>query len=545
MAKEIKHPIFRQFDLDEVVEIMLTDGDGEEIATAPGHRSEQELKLLAQQNGVRGPVNLVARLSNGLTNGPVQISVPAPRVPAASLFRSSRLTSIDSDSEPIKARSLNGRGRGRDATLEALNKSDEIALDSVQRLDRLATESMSSERARVDQEREYWQAKLDEAREQAREEASQLEERHDRELERVRDSQETVIEEMREAQERAVEAVREAMEEKIKAITDTYEKTLREQRMLEESKLKHMSQGTEERVSLVREMSEQTTKVLESSSAQTISTLKSQLEASLNRVRELEASREREAASARDRYEDLRDRLSKDIDRLREEKSKAEQSRLEMMMQNQRASSDEIRKEVDRVTSRYETEMKEAKVRHESEVKEMRNRFEQESRDQRGIIDSLRSKADDLATQMRTESTKAEIALLHEKANREPLKVERMLPFLSVLPEDQRVGLVGRAIASDIGIEYDDGDAEDRKPSMMDTVGKTIMGLMAGGLQQPPQQQQMMPQQMPQPAVPVAPPRQAVPRPARPVAPVAAPAPRPAASSPPASSSGFGQTEDV
>ena len=114
MAKETtKHPIFRQFDLNDVVEIMLTDADGEEIAVAPGHRSEQELKLLAQQNGVRGPVNLIARLSNGLTNGPVQISVPAPRVPAASLFKSSRLANVEPAArrDPREARNLRDEER--------------------------------------------------------------------------------------------------------------------------------------------------------------------------------------------------------------------------------------------------------------------------------------------------------------------------------------------------------------------------------------------------------------------------------------------------
>jgi hypothetical protein len=521
-TKEIKHPIFRQFDLDDVVEIVLTDSEGEEIATAPGHRSEQELKLLAQQNGVRGPVNLVARLSSGLTNGPVQISVPAPRVPAASLFRGSRL----SGAEPTRRERASAAPRASQSATAELN--NEIALDSVQRLDRLAASAMTTARESAEQEREYWQAQLDAARERAREEADELEGRYERQMERVQEANEAALEEMREANERALAAARELFEERMKIMEGSHEKALREQRALEEAKIKHLATDTGEKVSLVREMSEQTTRVLESSSSQTISTLRAQLDASLTRIKDLETNREREAEAARNRYEDLRDRLTRDIERLRDEKGKAEQSRLEMMLTTQRASADDIRKEIERVTAKHEAESKELRARYEDEIKE-----------QRRIIEGLRQKSDDLSSQMREESTKSQIAVLREQANREPLKAERLMPILSALPPEQRANLVGRAIASDIGIEYDDGEP-DEKPSFMDSIGKTLTMLAASGLGGgAPAAPAAPPAPMPPPSPIMAANR--APRPQQAPQRPAAPAPAPATPA----SSGFGPAEEV
>ena len=579
-TKEAKHPIFRQFDLDDVVEIVLMDADGEEISVTPGHKSEQEIKKLAQDNGVRGPVNLMARLSNGLTSGPVQISVPPPRMPASSLFRGSRLTGVEprDRSERGDRFDLGDRGdrgeRGdrseRDtlrtrrpvapAALADFSNSDEIALESVQRLDRFASESMSSERARSEQEREFWQTRVEEMREETREELALAEERYAEQIDRIREAarlaedryeqqvarmqeaNEQEVARMQQANEQQVARLQQASEQSTEALRKSYEEKLREQRLLEESKIKHLSADSGEKVSLVREMSEQTNKVMESSNAQTIATLKAQLDASVGRIKDLENSREREAETARNRYEDLRDRLTDEVNRLREDKGKAESARLEMMLQSQRSSSEDIRREVDRVTAR-----------HETDTKELRTRYEDEIREQRRIIESLRQRADDATTQMRVETGKAEMAMLRAEANREPLTSERLLPMLASLPADQRASLVGRAIASDIGIDYDEG--EEKKPSIMDTIG-TVLSMVASAntnTKPPPQQAPTGPLPQAPPPLRSAPrpiaqqPQQAPPRPQGQydAFAYASQPPSPIVSTPSPSSGGLGQTEDV
>lgn len=544
-VKEVKHPIFRQFDLDDVVEIVLMDADGDEISTTPGHKSEQEIKKLAQDNGVRGPVNLMARLSNGLTSGPVQISVPPPRMPASSLFRGSRLTGAEPRDraergdrlEPLdrldrpERETLRSRRMAAPVAAPDFSKSDEIALESVQRLDRFASESMSSERARSEQEREFWQTRVEELREEAREELAEAEDRHAEQIERVREA----MQQAEDRYEQQIARMEQNHEQALASIRKTYEDKLHEQRLLEESKIKHLSADSGEKVSLVREMSEQTTKVLESSNAQTIATLKAQLDASLSRIRDLESTRERDAEAARNRYEDLRDRLTDEVNRLREDKSKAESARLEMMLQSQRSSSEDIRREVDRVTSRYEVE-----------TKELRARYEDEIREQRRIIESLRQRADDVTAQMRVETGKAELALLRAEANREPLKSERLLPILSAIPAEQRAGLVGRAIASDIGIDY--AEEEEKKPSLMDTIG-TVLSMVASANTRPAQAAPAPTGPLPPPP----PPLRSAPRPSAPQQPAgpygafenAPSAPSPIVSTPAASSSGLGETEDV
>ena len=145
-AKEIaKHPIFRQYDADDVIEIVLTDGNGDEIAVVPGNRSETEIKRASQENRHYGPVNLLARLTNGTTNGPVQISVPAPRVAAESVFKRSQLkpghlvsfNTPDPEKNTREDEEMPPPPKNQ-RTVE-MTESPSLALDSMQRLDRLAT----------------------------------------------------------------------------------------------------------------------------------------------------------------------------------------------------------------------------------------------------------------------------------------------------------------------------------------------------------------------------------------------------------------------
>jgi hypothetical protein len=86
---------------------------------------------------------------------------------------------------------------------------------------------------------------------------------------------------------------------------------------------------------------------------------------------------------------------------------------------------------------------------------------------------------DDLVGKVRDESTKAEIAILREQANREPLKSERLLPILNALPMEQRSRLVGRAIASDLDIDLDEPAEE--KPSLMDSLASAFAGMATAG----------------------------------------------------------------
>ena len=80
--------------------------------------------------------------------------------------------------------------------------------------------------------------------------------------------------------------------------------------------------------------------------------------------------------------------------------------------------------------------------------------------------------------QVRDEVTKSEIAILREQSNREPLKTERLIPILNALPADKRAALVSRAIASDFGLE----EEEEEKPSIMDSIGKTLAMLATSGM---------------------------------------------------------------
>ena len=288
--ESVKHPIFRQFDADDVIEIVLTDSDGEEIAVAPGYRSESDIKLLAQQNQCFGAVNLVARLSNGTTNGPVQISVPARRIPAENVFKKSRLTSL-SPMEPVFTDEP-------PPVRQRPDMSPSLAMDSMQRLDKLATDSVANERLRLDRERDFWQQKMEEERDLAKQREQELfEATRQREQEIVetarqreqellgstKSREQEILDMLRQrehemttkiAEERAfarereedlaarfeeqMEIIRESQDQllretkanmmsKITSLTDTYEKTLHEYRSAEESKLRHVSSGSDEK----------------------------------------------------------------------------------------------------------------------------------------------------------------------------------------------------------------------------------------------------------------------------------------------------------
>jgi hypothetical protein len=249
--------------------------------------------------------------------------------------------------------------------------------------------------------------------------------------------------------------------------------------------------------------------MLESANAQTISALKSQLEVAAHRIRDLEASREREAEAARTRYEDYRDRMTDEINRLREDKSKAEQSRLELMLTSQKASSEDIRREVDRVIAKYDSDIKELKARSEAEIKDLKTRSEAETKELRSraeieirehkktsdaeirernrIIETLQQKCDSLGDKFREESTRAEMSMLREQANREPLKTERLMPLLSALPMEQRAALVGKAISADLDLDYDDEKEPEKKPSLMDSIGGALNMLAMSSLALKPQ----------------------------------------------------------
>lgn len=437
MAKEPitqRHPLFRQYGADEIASIVLLNHDGEELSNIPGHRSEPEIKQMAQGLGLIGPVNLLARLNSGMTAGPVQIMIPSPRASSNSLFGASRLFGGNSDAPAHNSAPTNGR-------------EPSLVLESVQRLDRIATDTVATERARVDNERTYWRDLVEGEKEQARQREYAMQEKHEAQIAALREAHTTILEE-----------TRRALEDKMATMRTSHERTLTELKSMESAKVSHLASGAEEKVSLVREMSDQATRILEQSNQQTIATLKAQLETAMGRIRDLEQAREREASTAKDRYEDLRDRMSDEVNRLREEKSKAEQSRLELMMQSQKSSADEVRREVDRITQRYEAELKEA----------------------RALNEAMRSRVDDLVGKVRDEATRAEIAILKEQANREPLKSERLLPILNALPMEQRSKLVGRAIASDLDIDLDDQEPE--KPSLMDSLTTALTGIAAAGL---------------------------------------------------------------
>ena len=672
-TKEVaKHPIFRQYDAEDIVEIILTDGDGAEIAVVPGNRSETDIKRASQENGYYGPVNLLARMSNGTTNGPVQVSVPAPRVSAESVFRKSKLAKAVRMQEDM----------GEEPQLPDIQKvksvelieTPSLAMDSMQRLDRIATESMSTERARVDKERTFWQAKFEEEREEARRreeaisEAAQrreeaiaeaarqreqelaeaarereqelrereqelinmsrgreaefnrrieeerrrvaeereiamereqdVEARYAQQMEMLRDSQDQLLREtkgsmqakinaMAESYEKAMQEIKESQDARARAITEAHEKTLADLKMSEEFKIRHVSADSEDKVTLVRQMSEQATRFLENSNVQTISTMKSQLELMSTRIRDLEAARERESETARTRYEDFRDRMNDEINRLREEKSKAEQSRLEMMLTSQKSSSEDIRREVDRVQAKYESELKESRNKYESEIKEQKTKYDQDikemknsfesqlkelrrsteddSRERNRMIESLQTKAETLTERFREESTKAEIASIREQSNREPLKTERLMPLLSALPAEQRANLVSRAIASDLDIDLNDEREEPKKPSLVDSIGDAIKMLAMQNMAnankpaQPAPQPQPQPQPRPvivtpqqqQPQRPVQQPQRPVQQAQRPAAPTPAPQPPQAAAppisplQPPAQSGALGDSEEV
>jgi len=291
--------------------------------------------------------------------------------------------------------------------------------DSMQRLDRIATDTVATERARVDREREYWQQLVEQEKEAAR----------DREFT------------LQEQGQRALDELRRNYDAKIAAIESGHNRALQEIRALEQSKVSHLAEGAEEKVALVRQMSDQTTRILEQSSAQTIAALKAQLDTANSRIRDLETARDREAQSAKDRYDDLRDRMTDEVNRLRDEKSRAEQQRLEAMMLSQRSGAEDVRREVDKLTAKYEGEL----------------------RQMRDAVEAERRRADQATMQVRDEVTKSEIALLREQANREPLKTERLIPILNALPSDKRTALVSRAIAADLDLADDD---EDEKPSI-------------------------------------------------------------------------------
>lgn len=438
MAKEPitqRHPLFRQYGADEIASIVLLGHDNEELSNIPGHRSEPEIKQMAQGLGLIGPVNLLARLNNGMTAGPVQIMIPSPRASSNSLFGASRLVGGSNGS------SLHA------GTPSTASREPSLVLESVQRLDRIATDTVATERARVDTERSYWRDLVEGEKEQARQREYAMQEKHEAQVAALREAHSTILEE-----------TRRALEDKMATMRTSHERTLSELKSMESAKVSHLASGAEEKVSLVREMSDQATRILEQSNQQTIATLKAQLETAMGRIRDLEQARERESAAAKDRYEDLRDRMSDEVNRLREEKSKAEQSRLELMMQSQKSSADEVRREVDRITQRYEAELKEARAANEA----------------------MRSRVDDLVGKVRDEATRAEIAILKEQANREPLKSERLLPILNALPMEQRSKLVGRAIASDLDIDLDDPEPE--KPSLMDSLASALTGLASAGL---------------------------------------------------------------
>lgn len=423
-----KHPLFRSHGAEEIATIVLLGPDGEELSTMPGNRSEQEIKTMAQGIGVTGPVNVLGRLGSGQSVGPVQIMVPSPRPSAASLFQSSRLAG--GGSVTIGGNRPNGQANGSGGA------GGSLVLDSVQRLDRIATDTVATERARVDREREYWQQQIEQEKETAR----------DREFS------------LQEQGQRALDELRRTYEAKISAIEAGHNRALQEIRALEQSKVSHLAEGADEKVALVRQMSDQTTRILEQSSAQTIAALKAQLDTANSRIRDLETARDRDALNAKDRYDDLRDRLTDEINRLRDEKAKADQQRLEAMMLSQRTGADDVRREVEKLTAKYEGEL----------------------RQMRDAVEAERRRADQLAMQVRDESTKAEIALLREQANREPLKTERLIPILNALPSDKRTALVSRAIAADLDLADDDGD--DDKPSLMDSIGKTLTMIASSGL---------------------------------------------------------------
>jgi hypothetical protein len=498
-----KHPLFRQCNAEDVVEIVLMTGDGDEFATVPGTKSEQEIKLHAQSHGIAGPLNLLARLSNNMTAGPVQITVPSPRPSTSSLFRSNMFgASGVNNAQPS-------------APLPTQQRDPSLALDTVQRLDRLATDSVTTERARVDKERNYWQGVVESEKEQAKEREYAIQQKHENMLDesrramelKVQTTRETMdakidllnkaheasftqarerehemtqrhadqIAEMKKAHDLLVRELRDSMETKVKSLTETYEKTLQQQKDTENHKIKSLVTDSGEKVSLVREMSDQTTRLLEQTNQQTITTLKSQLDASLQRIRDLETAREKEGDAAKQRFDDYRDRMTDEMNRLREEKSKVEQSRLELMLTSQKASSEEIRREIERVTSRHEAEVKEMKARFESDVKEQRRHTE-----------TLREKNEELQGRVRDESTKAEIALLREQATREPLKTERLIPILNALPIDQRAKIVGRAVASDLDFEYESEEPEEKKkPSLMDSIGPLLASLAQASMSGP------------------------------------------------------------
>lgn len=437
MAKEPltqRHPLFRQYGADEIASIVLLNHDGEELSNIPGHRSETEIKQMAQGLGLIGPVNLLARLNSGMTAGPVQIMIPSPRASSNSLFGASRLVGGNNGS------SLHGG-------VPQSNREPSLVLESVQRLDRIATDTVATERARVDTERTYWRDLVENEKEQSRQREYTVQEKHDAQIAALREAHASILDE-----------TRRALEDKVNLMRTSHERTLTELKSMESAKVSHLASGAEEKVSLVREMSDQSTRILEQSNQQTISTLKAQLDTAMTRIRDLEQSRERESTAAKDRYEDLRDRMTDEVNRLRDEKSKAEQSRLEMMMQSQKSSADEVRREVDRITQRYEAELKEARMANEM----------------------MRSRVDDLVGKVRDESTKAEIAILREQANREPLKSERLLPILNALPMEQRSRLVGRAIAADLDIDLDEPAEE--KPSLMDSLASAFAGMATAGL---------------------------------------------------------------
>lgn len=426
-AASAKHPLFRSHNADEIATIVLLGPDNDEISTMPGNRSEQEIKSMAQGFGVSGPVNVLGRTANGTSVGPVQIMVPSPRPSASSLFQSSRL--VGGGSVTIGTA---GRQNGA-AAAPASNGS--LVQDSMQRLDRIATDTVATERARVDREREYWQQLVEQEKEAAR----------DREFT------------LQEQGQRALDELRRNYDAKIAAIESGHNRALQEIRALEQSKVSHLAEGAEEKVALVRQMSDQTTRILEQSSAQTIAALKAQLDTANSRIRDLETARDRDALNAKDRYDDLRDRLTDEINRLRDEKAKADQQRLEAMMLSQRSGAEEVRREVDKLTARYEAEL----------------------RQMRDAVEAERRRADQATMQVRDEVTKSEIALLREQANREPLKTERLIPILNALPSDKRTALVSRAIAADLDLADDD---EDEKPSIMDSIGKTLAMLASSGL---------------------------------------------------------------
>lgn len=419
-----KHPLFRQYNAQDVVEVILLDANNEEVAVLPGHRSEGEIKSLAQQQGLVGPVNLTGRLANGMAIGPVQILVPSPRAQSSSLFGTSSLLGSRNGNSSVKAASNESNGG---------QNSPSLALDSMQRLDRIATDTVATERSRLDAERTYWQQMLDDQKEEARQREFHLQEQNTRSL----------------------EDTRKTLESKITAMQQSHERTLQEIKNMESSKYSHLTNNADEKVSLVREMSDQATRILEQTNQQTIASLKGQLDTAMSRIRDLELSRERESEAAKNRYEDYRDRMTDEVNRLREEKSKVEQSRLELMMQSQKASSQEIRSEVEKVITKYELQIRELKQ----------------------ALETMRDKADDLSSRVRDEATKAEIAILREQATREPLKSERLLPILNALPAEQRSTLMGRIIASDFGLE----EPEDEKPSMMDSLLSGITTMMANG----------------------------------------------------------------